>query len=121
MLSFRESTSLFTLAGDQNSALDTNNGILTLCQSCNILVNDIDRHIISGSCPNQPDESIVNLADEPVSNQMIFSLKGIGGVTSSTNILDDLGNNRMNQTGIAFSNICIFTSNINYKNLFLIL
>ena len=119
MLSFRESTSLFTLSSDQDSALDTNVGILTLCQSCNILVNDIDRHIISGSCPNQPDESLANLTDESVPNQIIVSLKGIGGVTSSTNVLDDLGNNRMNQTGIAFSNICIFTSNI--KNLFLIL
>ena len=104
MLSFRESTSLFTLADDQNSALDTNVGILTLCQSCNILVNDIDRHIISGSCPNQPDESVANLTDESVSNQIIISLKG----TSSTNVLDDLGNNRMNQTGIAFLNICAF-------------
>ena len=113
MLSFRESTSLFTLAGDQNSALDTNVGILTLCQSCNILVNDIDRHIISGSCPNQPDESVANLTDESVSNQIIISLKGIGGATSSTNVLDDLGNNRMNQTGIAFLNICAFNLKIN--------
>ena len=109
MLSFRESTSLFTLAGDQNSALDTNVGILTLCQSCNILVNDIDRHIISGSCPNQPDESVANLTDESVSNQIIISLKG----TSSSSVLDDLGNNRMNQTGIAFLKICAFTLNIN--------
>ena len=113
MLSFRESTSLFTLAGDQNSALDTNVGILTLCQSCNILVNDIDRHIISGSCPNQPEESLANLTDESVSNQIIISLKGVGGGTSPTNVLDDLGNNRMNQTGIAFLNFCVVTSNIN--------
>ena len=113
MLSFRESTSLFTLAGDQNSALDTNVGILTLCQSCNILVNDIDRHIISGNCPNQPDEIVANLTDESVSNQIIISLKGTGGATSSTNVLDDLGNNRMNQTGISFLNFCVVTSNIN--------
>ena len=113
MLLFRESTSLFTLASDQNSALDTNVGILTLCQSCNILVNDIDKHIISGNCPNQPDESLANLTGESVSNQIIISLKGIGGATSSTNVLDDLGNNRMNQAGIAFLNICVFTSNIN--------
>ena len=109
MLSFRESTSLFTLASDQHSALDTNVGILTLCQSCNILVNDIDKHIISGSCPNQPDESVANLTDESVSNQIIISLKG----ASSTNVLDDLGNNRMNQTGITFLNVCVFTSNTN--------
>ena len=113
MLSFRESTSLFTLDGDQDSALDTNVGILTLCQSCNILVNDIDKHIISGNCPNQPDESLANLTGESVSNQIIISLKGIGGGTSPTNVLDDLGNNRMNQAGIAFLNICVFTSNIN--------
>ena len=114
MLSFRESTSLFTLAGDQNSALDTNVGILTLCQSCNILVNDIDTHIISGSCPNQPDESVANLTDESVSNQIIISLKG----TSSSSVLDDLGNNRMNQTGIAFLNICALILTI---SLFIIL
>ena len=113
MLPFRESTSLFTLASDQHSALDTNVGILTLCQSCNILVNDIDKHIISGNCPNQPDESLANLTDESASNQIIISLKGIGGVTSSTNVLDDLGNNRMNQTGMPFLNVSVLTSNIN--------
>ena len=114
MLPFRDSTSLHTLASDQHSALDTNVGILTLCQSCNILVNDIDKHIISGRCPNQPDESLANLTDESASNQIIISLKGIGGVTSSTNVLDDLGNNRMNQTGIKFLNVCVLTSNTNY-------
>ena len=91
---FRESTSIVRLNIEDESTDNSNLSILTVCQTCNALVNDIDQHASSKDCKNQVDLTLKNVQDP-----IFLNFSDITNVNSSTSVLDDLGNIRMNQTG----------------------
>ena len=93
-LSFRVSTSFVRLNIEEESTDNSNLSILTVCQNCNALVNDIDQHSSSKDCKNQADLTLKNVQDP-----IFLNFSDITNVNSSTTVLDDLGNIRMNQTG----------------------
>ena len=92
--SFRESTSFVRLNIEEESTDNSNLSILTVCQKCNALVNDIDQHTRSKDCKIQEDLSLKNVQDS-----IFLNFSDITNVNSTTTVLDDLGNIRMNQTG----------------------
>ena len=87
-----------TLSFENESSENKEIRILTLCQGCNTLVPDINRHFESSTCKLAVNQT----ADSPqktISSRVFLSLDDLANISSSPNVLEDLGNGRLNQSG----------------------
>ena len=95
---FRESASVASLSTEESSIGHTKLGILTLCSTGNTLVSDLVQQSNSEECQNQVDSRVLNLTSSNLS-PIVLNISGTENVNSSTNVLDDLGNHPLSNSG----------------------
>ena len=89
---------MVTLSFENESSENKEIRILTLCQGCNTLVPDINRHFESTSCKIEVDQSS-DSSQKAIASRVFLSLDDLRNIDSSPNVLEDLGNSRLNQSG----------------------
>ena len=89
---------MVTLSFENESSENKEIRILTLCQGCNTLVPDINRHFESTSCKIEVDQSS-DSSQKTIASRVFLSLDDLRNIDSSPNVLEDLGNSRLNQSG----------------------
>ena len=90
---------MVTLSLENDSTENKQIRIMTLCQGCDTLVPDIHQHLDSEQCKSEPSQASYN-SQNGISNRVFLSLDDQNKISSSPNVLDDLGNNRLNQSGM---------------------
>ena len=94
-----KSSDVVTLSLENDSTENKQIRIMTLCQGRNTLVPDIHQHLDSEQCRSEPSQASFN-SQNGISNRVFLSLDDLNKISSSPNVLDDLGNNRLNQSGM---------------------
>ena len=89
---------MVTLSFENESSENKEIRILTLCQGCNTLVPDINRHFESSSCNLEVDQTS-DSSQKPIASRVFLSLDDLRNINSSPNVLENLGNSRLNQSG----------------------
>ena len=95
---YSETRALVDDNAEDAAETNINVSVLTLCQTCNTLVNDLNQHLISGDCMQQVD---VEESEHPVvtSNSIVLKLNEQENSYGPIKVLDNLDSNRMLSSG----------------------
>ena len=99
-LYFSTNTNTVHTAAENPKALHANNiSILTLCQTCNTLVDNLDLHMKSGDCFLHIGVEVVDNTTKGFQNSVVLNVSGDGNFYGTAKVLDKLDGNRMLHSG----------------------